>query len=148
MTTNAYVAEAALIDLLKTKVGAGLPLEGVDVNYAFHGQVDLKSIYGGGHRFVQEPAVAEPGVLVQELVTVSLYMRAVLRPATDPRETDLIVAGMGVAVGQVLKANPKLAGALSWVGIAGGQGDKSRTDDETISVLAYQIQFASLLTYG
>ena len=148
MTTNAYVAKASLIGLLQAQTGVGELLEGVDVNYAYHGGVGLKSIYGGGHVFEQADAVAERGVLVRELVTVGLYMRAVLRPACDVAETDLIVAGMGAAVAAVLKANPMLAGGLSWVGISGGQGDYSRTDDETISVLLYQVQFGAHLAYG
>ncbi len=146
--TNAYVAKAALIDLLQAQAGAGGPLDGVDVTYAFHGGVGWKSIYGGGFRFEQADTVAEPAVMVRELVTVGLYVRVVKRPACDVEETDLVAAGIAATVGQVLKANPKMAGGLSWVGISGGQGDYSRTDDETISVAAYQVLFGAHLVYG
>lgn len=148
MTTKSYLAKGALIDLLKTQTGPGLPLDGVDVNYAWHGQVGERSIYGGGHRTHREEAVAERGLMARHLVTVSLYMRALARPACDPSETDLIVAGIGDAVEVVLHANPRLAGGLSWAGITGEQGDNSRTDDETISVLAYQLQFDVLDGWG
>lgn len=148
MTTNGFVAKAALVELLQAQTGPGELLDDVDVNYAYHGNVGLKSIYLGGLAFDQVDAVAERNVLLQESVTVGLYMRAVLRPATDVSETDLIVADMGAAVGAILKANPSLAGGLTWQGITGGQADYSRTDDETISVLLYNIVFGAYLAYG
>lgn len=148
MTTNGFVAKAALVDLLRAQTGVGEPLEDVDVNYAYHGNVGLKSIYCGGLAFEQSDAVAERAVMVLEQVTVGLYMRAVIRPATDVAETDLLVSEMGAAVGSILKANPTLAGGLTWTGITGGQADYSRTDDETISVLLYQVRFSAYLAYG
>lgn len=149
MTTNGFAAKAALIDLLQAQTGVGQPLVDVDVRYSYDGTVGARSIYGGGLTFEQGDAVAERNTLMFETVTVGLYMRAVQRPATDVEDTDLMVAAMGAAVGAVLKANPLLAGgALTWTGITGGQADYSRTDDETISVLLYNIRFTAFLAYG
>jgi hypothetical protein len=148
VSTHSFVAKAALIDLLQAQTGVGQLLQDVDVDYAYHGNVGARAIYAGGLTFDQAPAVAERNTLMVETVTVGLYMRAVLRPATDVEDTDLLCAAMGAAVGAVLKANPLLAGTLTWTGITGGQADYSRTDDETISVLLYNVQFGAYLAYG
>jgi len=147
--TNATLAKKAVVDLLKAAtVPAGL-LDGVEVHYAYHGNVGLKSVYGGGWRLQQENAVAEaPGVLVQELVSFSLYVRVVTRPPVDVEDTDADADSIGGAIGAIFKSNPKPAGPFSIVGLASGQGDYSRTDDETISVHAYQVQVASNLSWG
>lgn len=147
--TNATLAKKAVIDLLKAAaVPAGL-LDGVDVHYAFHGDVGFKSIYGGGWRLQQENAVAEaPGVLVRELVSFSLYVRVVARPPVDVEVTDADADAVGGAIGAIFKANPKPAGPFSIVGLVSGQGDYSCTGDETISVHGYQVQVASNLSWG
>jgi hypothetical protein len=75
-------------------------------------------------------------------------VRVLQRPATDVEDTDQIADSIGSAIGAVLKANPKLAGGLSWLGIASGQGDYQVLDDETISIHAYQVQFRSRITWG
>ena len=149
-TTNANLAKKAVIDALKAAtVPAGL-LDGVDVDYAFNGNAAALSVYGGGWRFEQADAVAEgPGILVAELVSVSLYVRAKQGPpSVDVEETDGQADDVLTAIGRVFKAAPKLAGPLTVVGVASGQGDYSRTDDETISIQALQVQVRSQLTWG
>lgn len=148
-TTNATAAKRAAINVLKAQTGAGQLLDGIDVKYAYRGQVGPQCVYGGGWRMEGEDAVAEgPGVLVRELVTVSLYVRILKRPAVDVEDTDVIADGVATAIGTVFKANPKLGGPLTVVGIGGGQGDYSTTDDETISIHAYQVRIQSFVTWG
>lgn len=148
-TTNAAAGKLALITLLKAQTGPGQLLDGVEVKYAYRANVGAQCIYGGGWRMTAEDAVAEGvGLLVRELVTVSLYVRVVARPACDVEETDAACTTISNALGSVLMANPKLAGQLSVVGIAGGQGDYSGTDDETISIQAFQVLITSLVTWG
>jgi hypothetical protein len=148
-TTNATTGKKALIDLLKAAaVPAGL-LDGWDVAYAFNANVGVQSMYGGGWRMEAADDVAEgPGLLMLEVVTYSLYVRVVARPACDVEETDVIANGAATALGVVLKTNPKLAGGLSVVGIYAAQGDYSRTDDETTSIHAYQVRTMSRLSWG
>lgn len=147
--TNAYAAKKALFDLLDANNGPSQVLDGVQVAYAYPARdVEEKCVYGGGVRFDHEDDVAEsPGVLVRETALVGVYVRVVTRPALSVAETDTAAAAIGAAVLGLVKANPKLAGALTWVGVRSGQGDYSQTDDETIAVLAYQFRFISRFAY-
>lgn len=148
-TTNATTAKLALINLLKAQTGAGQLLDGIDVRYAYRGQIGAQCVYGGGWRMDADDAVSEgPGVLVREIVVVSLYVRVLARPACDVEDTDATANQIGTALGSVMKANPKLAGPLTVLGISSGQGDYSTTDDETISIHAYQVRVGGMVSWG
>ncbi len=146
--TNATRAKKAVIGRLKAEADGGL-LRDVEVHYGYHGNVGLRSIYGGGWRILeQKDAVAEgPGILVEEIVAVSLYIRVVRRPAVDVEVTDADADDVAAVLARVFAGDPNLPGDMSWLGIASGQGDYSRTDDETISVHAYQLQVGSYLSW-
>ncbi len=147
-TTNATAAKRAIIDRLKAEADSGV-LSGVDVDYAFNGNVGLRSIYAGGWRMTAQDAVAEgPGLLVAEQVTVSLYVRVVARPATDVEETDAEADRIETVIGRIFRHEPQLAGGFTVLGIPSGQGDYSRTDDETVSVHALQVRVESHLAWG
>lgn len=149
MTTFAYTAKAALFDYLTTLTGVGQPLEGIQVSYAFPGNPEHICIYGGGIRFEQRDVVEEsPGVMVSEETLVSVYIRVSVTPPTDVRDTDEQCAAIGAAFGAILRQNPKLIGGNGVVGIARGTADYTQTDDETISILAYQVRCITHLTYG
>ncbi len=146
--TNATRAKKALFGRLKAEADGGL-LSDVDVNYGYHGNVGLRSIYGGGWRILdQKDAVAEQsGLLVEEIVAVSLYIRVVKRPPVDVEETDAEVDEIAAVLARIFFNDPTLPGDMSWLGIASGQGDYSRTDDETISVHGYQARIGSFLSW-
>lgn len=150
MTTYAYTAKAAIIDRLQARTAIGQPLEGLQVTYAYPGgDIDLECVYGGGIRFEQRDAVAEaPGVLVAEEVSVTLYIRVVSRPPGPVEDTDTRAAEIGTQIATLLRTEPHLAGGNAVIGIARGQGDYQQTDDETMSVLAYQIRVNTHLSYG
>lgn len=148
MSTNAYVAKKALFDLWDANNGPAQALAGVQVAYAFPAAPDMKCIYGGGITFEHSDASAEtPGILVRESVLVSAYIRVVARPVGEVADTDAVAAQIGGAMLGLVKANPKLAGPLTWVGVRGGQGDYQQTDDETISILGYQFRFLAHFQY-
>lgn len=150
MTTYAYTAKAALFDRLQARTATGQPLQGLQVAYAFPGNnVELECVYGGGVRFEQRDAVAEaPGVLVVEESLVSVYIRVSTRPPTPVEDTDTRAAAIGAQVGAMLRAEPALAGGNAVLGIARGSGDYHQTDDETVSILTYQIRVSTNLSYG
>lgn len=150
MTTYAFTAKRALFDALAAQTGPGGGLEGLQVSYAWPGgAVESECVYGGGVRFEQRDAVAEaPGVLVAEECLVAVYIRVVMRPAVDVEETDARAEEIGAAVGSLLRAQPTLAGAGAVVGIARGTADYHRTDDETVTVLVYQVRAVLNLSYG
>lgn len=146
--TNAELARKAVIDRLKEEAESGLFGE-IDISYAWNGRAGPRSIYGGGWRFTQDEKGAERrGLLVSEIVTFALYVRVVARPAVDVEETDADAFNIARLISTTFAANPKLAGNLTWLGIPSGQGDYSRTDDETTSTHAYQVQVESYLSWG
>lgn len=149
MTTYAFTAKAALFDALTAYTAPAQPLDGIQVEYAYPGTINTECIYGGGVRFEHRDAVAEaPGVMIAEESLVSLYIRVVMTPAGDVRETDERALQIGQAIAQILRTQPRLAGGNAVVGIARGQGDYTQTDDETISILAYQIRVVTTFSYG
>lgn len=149
MTTYAFTAKAALFDRIEQLSQTGQPLEGIQVAYAFPGQPGTECIYGGGVRFEQRDAVAEaPGVMVAEETLVSVYIRVTHTPPVDVIVTDTRCAEIGAALGLMLRQQPQLAGGNAVLGIARGQGDYTQTDDETISILGYQVRCSTHLSYG
>jgi hypothetical protein len=150
VTTSAYTAKAALFTRLLAYAQPAQPLAGLQVAYAFPGiNVDLECLYGGGVRFEQRDAIAEsPGLMVTEEATISIYIRVCNRPASDVQTTDTRAAQIGAQVGALLRAEPILAGGTTLLGISGGAGDYSQTDDETISILSYQVRASTNLSYG
>lgn len=150
MTTNVYDAKEALFVALDALTATGQPLEGLQVAYAYPASnVDAECVYGGGVRFEQRDAVAEqPGIMVLEEAIVTVYIRVVARPPGPVQDTDQRCAAIGAAIGTMLRTQPTLAGGNAVVGIARGQGDYHQTDDETVSILSYQIRVQQHLTYG
>lgn len=150
MTTTVYDTKRALFSRLSAYTAPGQLLAGVQVAYAWPGsKVGLECVYGGGVRFEHLDAVAEhPGVLVTEIATISLYVRVVARPPGPVADTDTRAAVIGAGIAQILRTHPDLEGGSTWLGITGGQGDYSQTDDETVSVVAYQLRTARNISYG
>lgn len=151
MTTNAFRAKRALIDLLKDNTGTGELLEGVQVASSWRGDLELKAIYGGGVGFVQQPSVVEaPGLLVNEDAIVHLYAHVIHRPPTEDGTdaTDEELDDLWAAVGQVLIQNPKFGGGFSFVGIQSGDADYNKTDDDIRSLGVIRIVINTQLTYG
>lgn len=156
VASDPYAAKRALFALFAANAGVGQVLEGVQVEYAYPGTVGMKCVYGGGVRFDHTDSVAEGvGILVEETVSIGVYIRVVTRPGQSVEATDIIANGIGVALLALLKASPVLTGAGKWVGVgrvagdrlSGGIGDYERTDDETVSRLGYQFQFGQFVTY-
>lgn len=151
MTTNAFRAKRALIDLLKGFTGEGELLEGVDVVTSWRGDLGLKAIYGGGVGFVQQSSVAEqPGLLMNEDAVIHLYAHVVHRPPTDEGTdaTDAELDDLWAAVGEILIQNPKFGGGFSFVGIQSGDADYNKTDDDIRSLGVIRIVVNTQLTYG
>lgn len=147
MSTRVYAAKAALFARLDAQTGVGLPLEGVDVAYAWRGDLRLRSVYGGGVRFSHTDAVAESLVLMDETALISLYVKVIARPPVPVQETDAEAAALGAEIAALLAADPNLGPGLVWRGMPQGQGDYQLTDDETTSILAYQARVDATLTY-
>jgi len=149
VTTYAYSAKTALFDRLQQLSATGQPLDGITVAYAYPGIPGNECIYGGGVRFEQRDAVAEaPGIMVSEECLVTVYIRVMTAPPVDVSETDARAAEIGAEIGALLRTEPQLAGGNALLGIARGQGDYTQTDDETISILAYQIRVLTNLAYA
>lgn len=146
--SDPFAAKRALFTLLAANSGPAQALDGIQVAYDFPGNVGMRCIYGGGIRFDHDDDVAEaPGMLVRETVLVSAYIRIVASPAGEVADTDTTAAQVGAAILALVKANPKHAGPLTWVGVRSGQGDYQQTDDETISILGIQFRYISRITY-
>jgi hypothetical protein len=143
-----YEAKTVLFARLGALTAVGQPLEGVQVGYAAPGNFEQRCVYGGGTRFAQQDAVAESLVLLDEVALLSVYVRVLYSPPVEVWESDAEAARIGAAICTALAANPSLGAGLKFVGMPQGQGDYSSTDEETVSILAYQVRVESQLTYG
>lgn len=160
VSTNAYEIKTALFNRLQMDTLAGLPLgpttlpsgvsrDAVQVSYEWPGQeARLECVYGGGIRLEQNDCVAEPGVLVYEMATVSIYIRVVARPRCPVSKTDTRCAEIARVISRNLKKEPDLdRGLFIWEGIVTGQGDYSQNDDETVSILSLGVMIRSYLGF-
>lgn len=150
VATSAFAVKRALLGAgsrLKAEADGGL-LDGWDIDYAYRGDAGSRSIYGGGWRLLeQEQAVAEGiGLVVREVVEVSLYITYKLSPKGDVEETDAVVEDVSGVVTRIFAANPNLGGDMTWLGISRGQGDYSN-DLETISRAALALRVQSYVSW-
>lgn len=157
-TSDPYAAKRALFTLLAANTGVGQPLEGIQVSYAYPATLGMKCIYGGGVRFEHTDAGAEGvGLLVEETVSIGVYVRVVSRPPIPVTDNDTLANTIGVAILGLVKAAPTLAGAGRWMGVGrsgvqsgagqSGLATYEQTDDETVSTLGYQFQFGQFVSY-
>lgn len=157
-TSDPYAAKRALFALFGANTGVGQVLEGIQVSYAYPRTIDMKCVYGGGVRFEHVDAIAEGvGILVEETVSVGVYIRVVTRPAGSVEDNDIAAAAIGAKLLSLVRSS-SLAGAGKWVGVGraagiqggagqAGIGDYEQTDDETVSRLGYQFQFGQHISY-
>ena len=141
MTTAAYAIKRLIFDRLALAVGPGLELDGVQVSYAYPGQVQDVCVYGGGVVFDQpgtDDVVDGDDVAVREQSTIRLYVRIVGHGLTVA-QTEIRAEGIGDVIGALLRKEPRIAGAQTNTRIAGGTGDYQNTDDGPIVILAYRV---------
>lgn len=141
-------AKTALFDRLAAEADDGL-LQGISVDYAWSANAGLEQIYGGGWRSTQEDAVQEHGVLLQEIVEVSVYIRVIARPPVPVQETDKRAKEIANILGRIFRRDPRLAGGMTWLGLRATQGDYTPpTTEETISSHAYAMQVGAFVSWG
>ena len=142
---SAKRAVFARLEFAKQQMGA---FPTVDIDYAAGGDGLARCIYGGGVRFEQEDAVAEPGVLVREDDAISLYIRVMSGnpiPAGGIKDTDALVEAIVEDIDAVLRQVTLPEGdGFKYVRIMGGQGDYFATDTEVGSIMAIQVKMQSM----
>lgn len=146
--TAAVDAKTALFDRIKAEADGGL-LQGVSVDYAWNAAAGLEQIYGGGWRSTQEDAVGEHGLLMREIIEVSVYVRVTARPPVPVAETDKRCKHIAATLGRIFHNDPHLAGGMTWLGVRATQGDYTPpTTEETVSSHAYAVQIGAFVTWG
>lgn len=156
MSTNAYAAKRAIIDRLKQLSAVpGNAMSGVQVLYAYRpAAAELVCVYGGAVVFDRDKDDAavdgNSNRLEKETATVGVHIRVAMEPPDDsdgePIEaTDVRAEEIGEAIGEVLSAEPRLAGGSSVTSIAGGQGDYAPTDTRAVSRLSYRVTVESYI---
>lgn len=153
MTTNAFVVKAAVIEALRRRTGPGDLLADVDVQYTYSAGMGARAIYGGGVRFEHADLTAERfGGLVTEEARCSLYVRVVDRIDRDVAGTDAQAAAIGAAMAAALlsaaASTDAALAAVRFTRIASGMGDYEITDDEAISIVAYELVARSTINYS
>jgi hypothetical protein len=151
-STRMFEAKRALFDAMRAQTGVGQPLEGIQVAYSWPGRdVMPVCIYGGGMRMVQDQTqggVAEFRVVILETVAIGVYVR-VLRKDTmiaDVEAVDVDCEAIADKISNILTAQPKLAGNLTWLGFEAGTADYGETADGPEAILGLQVQVQALLT--
>lgn len=145
-STLAFAAKRAIFAALTVQSAPGMQLDGTLVSYEYPARDLTRSvIYGGGVRFVHTDAAGEWGLVADEAATIGLYLR-VLRPDADVRTCEADVEALADTVCALFAAQPNLGGNMTWLGVASGNGDYSRSDDGPEAVLALQVMVGAVLT--
>jgi hypothetical protein len=151
VATSAFAIKRAIFGKngrLKAEANGGM-LSGWSVDYSFNAGAGAQSIYGGGWRLLeQQDDVAEGlGLLLREVIEVSLYISVKISPRVDVEETDAVVETVSGLIVQAFKAKPELASQMMWLGISRGQGDYVDNNLETISRAAFALRVQTELSW-
>jgi len=151
VATAAFAVKRAIFGRngrLKAEADGGL-LTGWDVDYAYNAGAGERSIYGGGWRLLeQQDEVAEGlGLLLREVIEVSLYISVKISPRVDVEETDAAIEDVSGVIVRAFKARPELASQMMWLGISRGQGDYVDNSLETISRAAFALQVQTYVSW-
>lgn len=140
MTTAAMANKRAIFANLKSYVGPGLWLDGVQVEYSFPGSPTATLIYGGRITFEQpgdDDLVDGDDVQALDVATIWVYVRIVGK--ADVETAEIEAERVGDILGAIIRKNPRMLGPGTSLRIAGGTSDHHETDDGPIVHLAYRI---------
>lgn len=146
--TNAVKVKQALVALLQ----AAPELEGIQVDYAFPGEIERDCIYLGRVTFSQEFMAFKGATRMprKEQANVSLYVRS-YAPGVKSEGAEERAAELGEVVEHILAADPRLESSpvpgLKVARVTGGELLSAEEDEGTgIAILTYRISVTSQLT--
>lgn len=151
--TDPFRPKRALYDALVAATATGQPLEGVQVEYSPPAQMRARCVYLGGVRFEHEDtAQGAPGQLVNETASIGVYVRVLASPPIAAIDNETAAAALGAAVLAVAKTVPT---AGQWFGVGrsvglnpqSGIGSTTRSDNETITLVGYNVQLGQVVRY-
>lgn len=150
--TNAYAAKRAIIDRLAQISAQGQGgLGQAKVSYGWDGaNTALVSVFGGLVTFVHpgdEDAYDGKDVLVQEIATISVHIRAAILPPPEGglQSVEELIEQIGDEIADEVARHPDLAGGSSRARIADGTGDQEPIDDGLCARLTIHISVESYL---
>jgi hypothetical protein len=154
--TNGYAAKRAIIDHLAQAAAErqGQPgLGQAAVNYSWPGNNgSLVQVFGGLVTFVQphddDLVDGARDVLVKEIATVSVHIRAVITPppADGLQAVEELVEEIGDQIADELARYPHMAGGHSLARIVDGVCDEEPVDDSSAARMTMHIVVESYLT--
>ncbi len=145
--TNVTNALQAVIERLQSEQ-SGL-LAGVGIGYEMSDDLGQSAIYAGGDESEQEADVAENwGVLQLETALVTVYIQVQMSPPVSRIDTDKECARIASVVAKIFYEQPKLAGDMTWLGIASTRGDYQQTDTTTRSWRLLRMKIQSYLSWS
>lgn len=152
--TNAVAVKRALVEALR----AAPEIEafddpGVQVEYAYPGEIDRHAIYLGRvtftHSLMAFKSATAPRIARDERGTVRLYIRAYV-PGDRGEQAEERAVEIGTIVEQLLAGNPRQDDSgvpgLLLERVVSGELLSTADDDAGIAMLIYQVEFRSQLT--
>jgi hypothetical protein len=150
-------AQAALVDRLEKEAVAGGPLDGVQVAYSWRASTATNvMIYGGRTSF--EPNEAEDlgasgtDVLPAEVGRIDMHIRVhmplaeVDEPETAVRQADQTATRIAGVLRRVVQTEPRLAGRLTNMTVAGGGREYAEDDDSATVILTMTVAVDAYVT--
>jgi hypothetical protein len=140
--TFAITAKRAVV----TAAAAALP--DVQVAYSWPGErAQRECVYGGDVEFTQAPMTFSGGgrTVRREVALVEIHV-AVRKPGADNEETEARAAEIGEHLEDALAADPTLSGQALAFTINDGDLVSGFNDEDSITVLSYEVRVESKLT--
>lgn len=143
-STMAYAAKRALFDELKVHTAQGMALDGTDVSYEYPPNPGRSIVYGGGVRFIHTDEAGEWNTVGSEVITIGVYIR-VMKTDFSVREVDVELERIADVICKIFVDKPQIAGTMTWLGVAQGNGDYSRPPEGAEGVLSLQVMVGAVL---
>lgn len=149
--TNSVVAKKAIVDMLTSKTGPGLPLAGVLVSYDYPGKrLELENIYGARLRIDHSlstfaSAAVGGGRQPRTEIATLTFVVLVKNAASDQYAADARAAELGTVLEELLAGNPLLDGRVQVATVESGDLEPLRDDDGVWAQFTYNLTVQSEL---
>lgn len=147
-TSSVAVKRAVIAAVAAGLAGQGENGADVQVAYSWPGErAERECVYGGDIEFTQSPMTFAGGGRTKrrEVVSVQVHV-AVTKPGTDNEETEVRAVEIGEALEHALAGNPTQSGQALGFTVVAGELMSGFTDEDSISVLSYEVRVESRLT--
>lgn len=141
---NAIMLFAAKRGIFSTLAAGFDEDDGVQVSYSFPPNGGRVLIYGAAARMVRQQGAAEWGAIVQEAVTVDIWLR-VVDPTSDVEASDRVLEDLAGRVIAVLDSNRAIGNGLTFADVVFGLNPEALASPNPDPTITARLQMQALV---